>query len=154
MIGSKQNKTEAFLGDFERQYNIESIFSTVFSQFHDKMREEQCYENFISDGSVILNIAYQKALLHFSNIKISHMKYVFYKRYMEFIDKIERIIYNYAKDTYSRLYLLKISNGNPFSDCFYNLLIQSLCRYQVNFTILHISSDDFYLDIISEINKN
>lgn len=96
-------------------YTMPELFSVGLARFHSRIKQEK-QTGFISDGSVLNELAYGEARMKLSSKqtgKPSLRNLLYGNMYKDFGYRLERTIVDYAKTAYDEIYYLKIDPIPP-----------------------------------------
>lgn len=107
-------------------YTMPELFSVGLARFHSRIKQEK-QTGFISDGSVLNELAYGEARMRLASkqtSKPSLRNLLYGNMYKDFGYRLERTIIDYAKTAYDEVYYLKI-DPLPSTCSQTNLLFQN-----------------------------
>ncbi len=114
------------VGKNPKFYTMPELFSVGLARFHSRIKQEK-QTGFISDGSVLNELAYGEARMRMSSKQtgtLSLRNLLYSNMYKDFGYRLERTIVDYAKTAYDEVYYLKI-DPLPSACSQTNLLFQN-----------------------------
>ncbi len=144
-------------------YTTPELFSVGLARFHSRIRQEK-KDGFISDGSVLNELAYGYARIKISSKSSkskSLKKYLFKDMYEDFGKRLERTIVDYAKTAYDAIYYLKIDPISQnlsettvlFQNYFDEKMTSLLEKNNIKYNRLSGNVESFNIEILNEHDK-
>lgn len=142
-------------------YTKPELFSVGLARFHSRIRQEK-KSGFISDGSVLNELAYGEARIRLASKK-RHSSiirdFLYGDMYKDFGYRLEKTIVDYAKHAYDEIYYLKIepipsdrSQSNiSFQEYFEKALFRIFNANNIKFRCLTGSLEDIILNILDDL---
>lgn len=146
-----------------RLYTKAELFSVGLARFHSRIRQEK-KAGFISDGSVLNELAYGEARMRLTSNKkdsSSIRTFLYGNMYKDFGRRLEKTIVDYSKTAYDEIYYLKInpipstrSQSNLlFQEYFEEALFRIFNENKIKFKCLSGNVESFIFDIFGEQAK-
>lgn len=144
-----------------KYFSVVELITMGLARFHSRIRQESG-ESFVSDGSVLNELAYGKARLEMankSNVSVDNILYGGVHR--RFSERLERTIIDYAKSNYDMVFLLQIApkdellndNALKFQELFEKYFVTILAENEIPFKILTGNPVSFIQTILYEMNR-
>jgi|GEM_PF-6380049 len=144
-----------------KDLNISELLCMGLARFHSRVKQE-AQGSFISDGTVLNEIAYGKARMKMQGMlskrKLNLKTILVGKKYIGFSERLERTIVDYAKQNYNMVYYLIVDRKNKaldrpseFQELFDRYFLETLMENNINHKVLRGNIESFAREILSDL---
>jgi len=145
-----------------KDLNMSELLCMGLARFHSRVKQE-AQNGFISDGTVLNEIAYGKARMKMQEMlpgKKTNLKNMLLgKKYMGFSERLERTIVDHAKKNYDKIYYLmaegknKMAGGrsSEFQELYDSYFLAILTENKIRHKVLRGNIESFAHEILSDL---